>query len=243
MAEAQILMSEEDEQAILKEEGEERERIHSLSFFLKFWDVFTSKKKERSPSNTHIYVYTPAYEILREEYTLPEEQDVTFYKDDGTSQTIIVERDLCASDLCQLLVMKNNVAKNLATNWGIVEHWIETGLERILEDHEKVLEVYHFMNRNGDSKKNKFIFRNNIRKYEFYENPEQYLPIDMIDYPGIETMSQSNGYMFLRMMLDSEKCSLRVISNVWVLDKNNNKWEKGYIIFRDGVIYLTMEVR
>lgn len=49
-----------------------------------------------------------------------------FYNDDGSFQSVIVERNLCASDLCQLLALKNRVSKSV--NWIIVEHWIDIGL-------------------------------------------------------------------------------------------------------------------
>jgi hypothetical protein len=54
------------------------------------------------------------------------QEEIVFYNDDGSFQTVIVERNLCASDLCQLLALKNRVSKSV--NWSIVEHWQEYGL-------------------------------------------------------------------------------------------------------------------
>lgn len=53
-----------------------------------------------------------------------------FYNDDNSQQTVVVEKNLCVSDLCQLLAMKNRVAKDV--NWTIIEHWIDLGLGKNL---------------------------------------------------------------------------------------------------------------
>lgn len=57
------------------------------------------------------------------------QEEMVFYNDDGSYQTVIVERNLCASDLCQLLALKNRVSKSV--NWSIVEHWKGYGLGKL----------------------------------------------------------------------------------------------------------------
>ncbi|KAJ3658773.1 hypothetical protein Zmor_010494 [Zophobas morio] len=69
------------------------------------------------------------YQIVSEDKdnaTNEKEEEIVFYNDDGSFQTVIVERNLCVSDLCQLLALKNRVSKSV--NWSIVEHWKEYGL-------------------------------------------------------------------------------------------------------------------
>lgn len=53
------------------------------------------------------------------------QEELCFYNDDGSYQMVVVEKNLCASDLCQLLAVKNRVAKSV--NWSIVEHWNDLG--------------------------------------------------------------------------------------------------------------------
>ncbi|KAJ4433857.1 hypothetical protein ANN_16169 [Periplaneta americana] len=53
-------------------------------------------------------------------------EELMFHNDDGSCQLVVVERNLCASDLCQLLALKNRVAKDMS--WTIVEQWPELGL-------------------------------------------------------------------------------------------------------------------
>lgn len=49
-----------------------------------------------------------------------------FYNDDLSYQQILVERNLCASDLCQLLCVKNRMPKSV--NWSVIEVWEDLGL-------------------------------------------------------------------------------------------------------------------
>lgn len=180
---------------------------------------------------------TASYQRLPEEITsLAVKQELTFYNDDGTSQTVLVERDLCASDLCQLLALKNRVAKYL--QWTIVEHWAETGLERCLEDHEKVLEVHRFMENNGE---NRFVFRKYPKKYEVFVNPRPYFPLDMLDFPKLKELTEENREKVLQDVLSNDWKNLRVVGNLWAMDQVKPGWDRMYLILRHEVLYITEE--
>lgn len=56
--------------------------------------------------------------------------EVAFYNDDGSYQTVVVEKNLRASDLCQILALKNRVGLDI--NWTVVEHWVDVGLGELL---------------------------------------------------------------------------------------------------------------
>lgn len=58
------------------------------------------------------------------------QENLMFYNDDGSFQTLVVERNLCVSDLCQLLALKNRVPKSV--NWSLVEYWVDLGLGKYL---------------------------------------------------------------------------------------------------------------
>jgi hypothetical protein len=65
------------------------------------------------------------------------QQELVFHNDDGSCQVVVVERNLRASDLCQLLALKNRVAKDVS--WTIVEQWVDLGLG---ECHRMLFNVY-----------------------------------------------------------------------------------------------------
>jgi len=65
------------------------------------------------------------------------QQELVFHNDDGSCQVVVVERNLRASDLCQLLALKNRVAKDVS--WTIVEQWVDLGLGKC---HRRLFNVY-----------------------------------------------------------------------------------------------------
>lgn len=57
------------------------------------------------------------------------QEELLFYNDDGSphaAQSVLVERNLRAADLCSVLAVKNRVAKDV--HWTLFEHWPELGL-------------------------------------------------------------------------------------------------------------------
>ncbi len=70
------------------------------------------------------------------------------------------------SDVVYMLVLKNQARED--RHWSLVEHLSKFNLERTLEDHETVLPVYRNW---GHTEENKFYFRRDFKKYEFFHNP------------------------------------------------------------------------
>lgn len=54
------------------------------------------------------------------------QEELVFHNEDNTYQTVVVVHKLRASDLCQILAMKNRVRKDC--HWSIVEHWVDISL-------------------------------------------------------------------------------------------------------------------
>nr|CAI5841487.1 unnamed protein product [Callosobruchus analis] len=110
------------------------------------------------------------------------------------AQSVVVEKNLCASDLCQLLAMKNRASKSV--HWSIVECWTDLGLGKfislvtillpasgglLLEDHEHVLAAYKDMRSFSSHTRFRYKFRKDYRKYEFFFHPQQFFPPHMLD--------------------------------------------------------------
>ncbi|XP_063223736.1 growth factor receptor-bound protein 14-like isoform X2 [Bacillus rossius redtenbacheri] len=173
------------------------------------------------------------------------EEELAFYNDDGSYQTVVVEANLCASDLCQLLALKNRVAKDV--NWTIVEHWLELGLERTLEDHEDVLRVHRNMEVFGKHTEKRFIFRKDFRKYEFFHNPQQFFPVDMVDLAGYDELAGNGSALAqntaLQTMLTTAGECPPIFSHVWVREANRQLWNKAFLLLKDKKLYLTYKVQ
>ncbi|XP_058036054.1 growth factor receptor-bound protein 10 isoform X2 [Ahaetulla prasina] len=108
-------------------------------------------------------------------------QDIKVFSEDGTCKVVEILADTTARDLCQLLVYKSHCVDD--NSWALVEHHPLIGLERCLEDHELLAQVESTMG-NGS----KFLFRKNYAKYEFFKNPVNFFPEQMIAW-----CEQSNG--------------------------------------------------
>ncbi|ELV13923.1 Growth factor receptor-bound protein 10 [Tupaia chinensis] len=108
-------------------------------------------------------------------------QDVKVFSEDGTSKVVEILADVTARDLCQLLVYKSHCVDD--NSWTLVEHHPHLGLERCLEDHELVAQVESTM-----SSESRFVFRKNYAKYEFFKNPTNFFPEQMVTW-----CQQSNG--------------------------------------------------
>ncbi|PNI43729.1 GRB10 isoform 18 [Pan troglodytes] len=108
-------------------------------------------------------------------------QDVKVFSEDGTSKVVEILADMTARDLCQLLVYKSHCVDD--NSWTLVEHHPHLGLERCLEDHELVVQVESTM-----ASESKFLFRKNYAKYEFFKNPMNFFPEQMVTW-----CQQSNG--------------------------------------------------
>ncbi|KAJ8956209.1 hypothetical protein NQ317_017542 [Molorchus minor] len=93
--------------------------------------LLLSANAQATPPNITKKASEIAFELLF--YLLPLMmtcQEIEFFNDDASSQTVVVEKNLCASDLCQLLAMKNRVAKSV--HWSIFEYWSDLGLGKLL---------------------------------------------------------------------------------------------------------------
>ncbi|KAK7864569.1 hypothetical protein R5R35_007337 [Gryllus longicercus] len=173
------------------------------------------------------------------------EEELVFFNDDGSFQTAVVGRDLRASDLCQLLALKNRVAKDV--NWTLVEHWVDFGLERNLEDHEEVLAAHWDMQCSfGRRAEKRFVFRKDFRKYEFFHNPQQFFPADMVDMSRCEELTgvpaSDHATALQTLLLNNGDCP-PIFSHVWVREANKQVWNKAFLLLKNRCLYLSYKIQ
>ncbi|XP_053119179.1 growth factor receptor-bound protein 14 isoform X3 [Hemicordylus capensis] len=104
-------------------------------------------------------------------------QVIKVYSEDETRRTLEVPSDITARDLCQLLILKNHYVDD--HSWTLFEHLGCLGLERIIEDHEMVIEV---QSKWGIEEDNRLYFRKNYAKYEFFKNPVNFFPGHLVSF-------------------------------------------------------------
>ncbi|XP_076640456.1 growth factor receptor-bound protein 14 isoform X2 [Colletes latitarsis] len=171
-------------------------------------------------------------------------EELRFHNDDHTWNSLIVEKNLRTIDLCQLLKVKRNVS---GIAWSIVETWPHLGIERTLEDHEDILAVHREMKMFASRHHRKFFFRPDFLKYEFFLNPKQFFPTDMVAFPtttvailkdGGTTMIDAESALRNFLMQDDAECP-QVFSLVWIRFRYLDVWRKMYMLLRERKLYVT----
>ncbi|KAM4023752.1 growth factor receptor-bound protein 14 isoform 2-T2 [Anomaloglossus baeobatrachus] len=112
---------------------------------------------------------------------------IKVYSEDGTSRALEVPNDTTAVNVCQLLIEKNHYIDD--QNWTLFEQLPTLRLERIIEDHELVIDVQSKWDMDEDCR---FCFRKYYAKYEFFKSPE-----DPRHLQFFSDLSQTNIYMLL----------------------------------------------
>ncbi|KAL1116754.1 hypothetical protein AAG570_005226 [Ranatra chinensis] len=185
------------------------------------------------------YVLLPNYNDPSEnkDNTTEKQEELYFHSEDGGSgHSVVVEKNLRASDLCQLLAVKSRLPKD--GGWAIVEHWLDTGLERNLEDHEEVLGVY----RETESGVKKYIFRRATTRYDFFSNPEQFFPADMVDLTNCDESVSGISTALEQLLVHSEECPI-IFSQAWIQDRNKQIWSKTFLLLKDKKLFMSSKVQ
>ncbi|XP_060727184.1 growth factor receptor-bound protein 10 isoform X5 [Tachysurus vachellii] len=153
---------------------------------------------------------------------------VKVFGEDGMGKVVEIPSDMTARDLCQLLVYKSHCVDD--NSWALVEHHPALGLERCLEDHELVAQVQASM-----TSESKFVFRKNYAKYEFFKNPLNFFPEQMVAW-----CQESNGTIppsqLLQNFLNSSSCP-EIQGYLYVKETGRKSWKKLYVFLRRSGLY------
>ncbi|XP_050824923.1 growth factor receptor-bound protein 14 isoform X3 [Gopherus flavomarginatus] len=158
---------------------------------------------------------------------------IKVYSEDDTSRALEVPSDVTARDVCQLLILKNHFIDD--HSWTLFEHLPRIGLERILEDHELVIEIQSHW---GIEEENRLYFRKNYAKYEFFKHPVNYFPEHMVSLSS-ETSGVIGHTQILQMFLSS---STYPEIHGYLHAKEQGKkssWKKLYFLLRRSGLYFS----
>uniref|UniRef100_A0A8C1SWT9 Growth factor receptor-bound protein 10a n=3 Tax=Cyprinus carpio TaxID=7962 RepID=A0A8C1SWT9_CYPCA len=148
--------------------------------------------------------------------------------EDGVGKVVEVPADMTARDVCQFLVYRNHCLDDNC--WSLVEHHSLLGLERCLEDHELVVPVQACM-----SPESKFLFRKNYAKYEFFRNPLNFFPEQMVAWCQ-ETNGSIPQSQLLQNFLNSSSCP-EIQGFLYMKDTGRKSWKKLYMFLRRSGLY------
>ncbi|XP_061464592.1 growth factor receptor-bound protein 14 isoform X2 [Rhineura floridana] len=159
-------------------------------------------------------------------------QVIKIYSEDETSRSLEVPSDITARDLCQLLILKNHYVDD--HSWTMFEHLACLGLERIIEDHERMTEI---QSKWGIEEGNRFYFRKNYAKYEFFKNPENFFPEYLISFSN-EISGAMSHTQILQMFLSSSTYP-EIHSYLHAKEQGKKTWKKMYFLLRRSGLYFS----
>lgn len=164
--------------------------------------------------------------------TSRKKQVIKVYSEDETSRALEVPSDITARDVCQLLILKNHYIDD--HSWTLFEHLPLIGLERIIEDHELVVEV---LSNWGVEEENKLYFRKNYAKYEFFKNPMYFFPEHMVSF-ATETNGEISPTQILQMFLSSSTYP-EIHGFLHAKEQGKKSWKKIYFFLRRSGLYFS----
>ncbi|KAF7686109.1 growth factor receptor-bound protein 10-like isoform X1 [Silurus meridionalis] len=153
---------------------------------------------------------------------------IRIFSEDGVGKVLEVPAHMAARDVCQLLVYKSHCLDDNC--WTLVEHHPLLGLERCLEDHELVVQVQACM-----SPASKFLFRKNYAKYEFFRNPLNFFPEQMVAWCQ-ESNSTIPPSQLLQNFLNSS-CYPEIQGFLYMKETSRKSWKKLYMFLRRSGLY------
>lgn len=153
---------------------------------------------------------------------------IKVFSEDGVGKVVEIPADMTARDVCQFLVYKNHCLDDNC--WSLVEHHSLLGLERCLEDHELVVPVQACM-----SPESKFLFRKNYAKYEFFRNPLNFFPEQMVAWCQ-ETNGSIPQSQLLQNFLNSSSCP-EIQGFLYMKETGRKSWKKLYMFLRRSGLY------
>ncbi|XP_041720743.1 growth factor receptor-bound protein 14 isoform X3 [Coregonus clupeaformis] len=157
---------------------------------------------------------------------------IKVYTEDNTSRAVEVPTDITARDICQLFVLKNHCIDD--HSWTLFEHLSHLGIERIIEDHESVMEVLSGWGMDTDSR---LYFRKNYAKYEFFNKPLDSFPDHMVSISS-ETNGMMNHSQLIQTFLNSSTCP-EIHGHLHAKEQGRKSWKKFYFVLRRSGLYFS----
>ncbi|XP_022256545.1 growth factor receptor-bound protein 14-like isoform X2 [Limulus polyphemus] len=162
------------------------------------------------------------------------EVTLSFHMEDQSHHQMIVEEDLRCIDLSHLLTLKFNLSPSHA--WSIVEQLQNLGIERSLEDHEEVLQVYYAWD--SESVGNRFVFRQDFEKYKFFRSSQVMDHGCQLEYiPKSASLAKD---ITVQNMLHTNDPVPTVQNYLWLKDRGWHSWKKFFFRVQENVLNISL---
>ncbi|XP_052797078.1 uncharacterized protein LOC128229271 isoform X2 [Mya arenaria] len=157
---------------------------------------------------------------------------VRAFAHDGSSKSIMVDEKMTVLEVVMALADKNHVT--LDTNMAVIEHMPELFMERILEDHDSLVENMVMWTRDT---KNKVLFEPRPQKYDLFKSPERYLLVSSASERGacLDPRRREN---LIQEFFSGAGGRVPEVEGVLYLKADGKKaWKKYFFVLRASGLY------
>ncbi|XP_055895083.1 uncharacterized protein LOC106060612 isoform X4 [Biomphalaria glabrata] len=156
---------------------------------------------------------------------------VRAFAKDGSSKSILVDEKMSVAQVCSQLADKNHIRLN--HKMSVVEHMPELLMERILEDHDSLVENMVMWTRDS---KNKVVFEERMDKYDLFRNPEKYLLGCTSSKPSSLVPAQKDK--LIQEFFSPDSVCVPSMEGLLFLKSDGKKaWKKFFFVLRASGLY------
>lgn len=160
---------------------------------------------------------------------------------DGSWRCVSIECSHSVEDLLMELINTNHSIED--KSWSLVEYFPECDLERTLEDHENLFKVCkkwrHHQNHN------RLYFRKDFRKYEVFQNPEQFFPSHMVS----SSLDRLDSFFEtpkrprqpLSNLLNPLESMPEIQGYLHTREGHKRSWKKVFCVLRQSGLYFSLK--
>ncbi|KAL4222944.1 Ras-associated and pleckstrin y domains-containing protein 1 [Mactra antiquata] len=157
---------------------------------------------------------------------------VRAFASDGSSKSIMVDEKMTILEVISILADKNHLRLN--TDLAVVEHMPELYMERILEDHDSLVENMVMWTRDT---KNKILFESRPQKNDLFRCPERYLLVSSSSEKGA-SLDPKRRENLIQEFFSGPVCQVPEVEGVLYLKSDGKKaWKKYYFVLRASGLY------
>lgn len=156
---------------------------------------------------------------------------VRAFAKDGSSKSILVDEKMAIGQVCSILADKNHVRLN--AKLAVIEHMPDLFMERILEDHDCLVENMVMWTRDS---KNKILYEERQEKYDLFRHPEKYLLVSSSSEKGA-SLAPNQRHKLLQEFFNGNSQVPEVEGVMYLKSDGKKAWKKYYFVLRASGLY------
>ena len=206
-------------------------RLEQLSSALQSDTSLSSAEKEQRLKEEKIKIALEKMKVASKQKIV-----IKAFNEDMSSKTVVVDDEMQSWYVSQMLIMKNHTSDS--PNWGLIEFLPEFSLQRMLEDHEAVVDAYQAWPRETQ---NMFIFKKDEYKYDLFHRPYEYFPAELcLSNEQAKNTKDPRTERARKMLINeyfSEQGRIPELEGLLFIKDGKKPWKRLFVLLRGSGIY------